>query len=289
MAPEQLLASRLSPATDLYAMGVLLYELLTGALPFDPTLPPAVLAQHHLAIIPAPPAGVPAPVASVVMRALAKDPAARQDSARAFALDLARAAAAVYGPGWAARAGIGLRLDDDIRAAAVQHPASALPQPSPTSPTAAPSTDGSQLPTRRADAPPPGIAPSDGMHHSLPRTPAPYTPPAPNSPYGGPQGQQSGYGYPHGYGYRQQPPYGHDATMRPYYATWRFRFAGTVIDWLVFGLVPTILYSVGVHMTENSGTYPYRSSPAGGALTTLGLIIGLASVLFATYLEGSRG
>ncbi|WP_322768838.1 serine/threonine-protein kinase, partial [Frankia sp. Cr1] len=118
MAPEQILEGRLGPATDLYALGVLLYELLAGAPLFDPTLPLLAQLRHHLDTIPAPPAGVPAQVAEVVMRALAKKPAARQPSARAFALDLARAACLVYGPRWTARSGVGLRLDDDIREAA---------------------------------------------------------------------------------------------------------------------------------------------------------------------------
>jgi serine/threonine protein kinase len=43
MAPEQIAGGRLTPATDLYALGVLLYQVLTGAPPFDPTLPPAQL------------------------------------------------------------------------------------------------------------------------------------------------------------------------------------------------------------------------------------------------------
>ncbi|MBL7495814.1 serine/threonine protein kinase [Frankia sp. CNm7] len=120
MAPEQLAAGWLSPATDLYAVGIMLYELLAGRPPFGPGLSAPALAHHHLHVVPPPPAGVPAPLADVVMRSLAKDPAARQPSAHVFALDLARAAAQVFGPGWTARAGIRLRLDDEIRAAADQ-------------------------------------------------------------------------------------------------------------------------------------------------------------------------
>ncbi|MCM3922522.1 serine/threonine protein kinase, partial [Frankia sp. AiPs1] len=118
MAPEQIQGGRLGPATDLYALGVLLHQLLTGAPPFDPTLPVQALWQHHLTTVPAPPAGVPAPVAAVILAALAKDPAARPASAHAFAVELAAAAAVAYGPRWTTRSGLVLFLDDDVRAAA---------------------------------------------------------------------------------------------------------------------------------------------------------------------------
>ena len=176
MAPEQILGGRLSAATDLYALGVMLYELLTGTPPFDPALAAPALIHHHLNVPPPRPTGVPAPVAAVVMRTLAKDPADRHPSAHAFAVDLARAATDAYGPGWTRRAGIGLRLDDDIRAAAEQPttpaPASTIPAtltapadlreplaptlPAPdTGPATSPSTAKfTKLPTQRADLPP---------------------------------------------------------------------------------------------------------------------------------------
>jgi serine/threonine-protein kinase len=126
MAPEQILGGRLGPAADVYALGVVLYQLLAGAPPFDPALPTQALWRRHLHTAPAPPAGVPAPVAAVVLHALAKDPAARPPSAHAFAVDLARDAARAHGPGWAARSGLVLHLDDDVRDAAESPPTPAL-------------------------------------------------------------------------------------------------------------------------------------------------------------------
>ncbi len=118
MAPEQITGGRLGPATDLYALGTVLYELLAGSPPFSPDLSPPAQLHHKLNVTPATPAGVAAPIAAVVMRALAKEPERRQPSAHAFARDLAAAAAAAYGPGWTDRAGTRLHLSDDVRAAA---------------------------------------------------------------------------------------------------------------------------------------------------------------------------
>ncbi len=129
MAPEQITEGRLGPATDLYALGIVLYQLLAGAPPFDPKLPLRALWQHQLDTAPPPLAGVPAPVAAVVLRALAKSSADRQPSAHAFALDLARAAAGVYGRGWIPRSGIVLRLDDDDVRAATEPSARSMPAP----------------------------------------------------------------------------------------------------------------------------------------------------------------
>lgn len=77
MAPEQVTGAPLSVAADQYALGVTLYRMLTGLLPFDG---PDVAAQH-LSRAAIPPserrAGLPPAVDGVVLRALEKDPAAR--------------------------------------------------------------------------------------------------------------------------------------------------------------------------------------------------------------------
>ncbi len=118
MAPEQFDGRPLGPACDLYALGVVLYELLSGRPPFPRALSMTDLMSHHQHIAPLPLASAPPAIAAVVTRALAKDPAARPPSARALALDLAGAAATALGPDWLARARLPVRLDDDIRDAA---------------------------------------------------------------------------------------------------------------------------------------------------------------------------
>ncbi|WP_261569417.1 protein kinase domain-containing protein [Frankia gtarii] len=113
MAPEQIREAELGPATDLYALGVTLYELMTGGPLFPPELSVPELLRHHCEV-PAPvPVAVPEPIGRVVLRALAKDPAARPPSARVFAADLAAAARVVYGPGWLHRAGVVVRVIED--------------------------------------------------------------------------------------------------------------------------------------------------------------------------------
>lgn len=74
MAPEQIEAGRLGPATDLYALGVVLYQLLAGWSPFDPRLSLGALVRQHLTEPPPPLDGVPPDIAQVVLRALAKKP-----------------------------------------------------------------------------------------------------------------------------------------------------------------------------------------------------------------------
>ncbi|WP_410674884.1 serine/threonine-protein kinase [Amycolatopsis sp. cmx-4-68] len=106
IAPEQAMGNALSPAADVYAAGTVLYELLSGRLPFDNTRGAISMMRQHMFTDPRPIAGVPAPIAAVVMRSLARELDARYREAESFAADLAAAASVVYGPGWLERSGV---------------------------------------------------------------------------------------------------------------------------------------------------------------------------------------
>ena len=85
MAPEQVTGRRVSPATDVYALGAVAYHCLSGRPPFTGDTPSEV-ALRHLSDEPAPlPPDVPAAMRMLVARALRKDPAQRYPSAAAFA------------------------------------------------------------------------------------------------------------------------------------------------------------------------------------------------------------
>jgi len=106
IAPEQAMGNALSPAADIYAAGTVLYELLSGQLPFDNTRGAISMMRQHMFTDPKPIPGVPTPIAGVIMRSLARELEARYREAESFAADLAAAATAVYGPGWLERSGV---------------------------------------------------------------------------------------------------------------------------------------------------------------------------------------
>lgn len=88
LSPEQAQGKKLDPRTDLYSLGVVMYELLTGQLPFDADDIGAILIQH-VSKPPVPPSqivpGVPDYVERAILRALEKQPDARFPTAGAMA------------------------------------------------------------------------------------------------------------------------------------------------------------------------------------------------------------
>ncbi|MCC6495467.1 MAG: serine/threonine protein kinase [Propionibacteriaceae bacterium] len=85
ISPEQALGEVVTPRSDLYSLGVLAHELLTGAKPFDRGTPIAT-ALAHVADPPPPlPPEVPPDLAAVVTACLAKDPGDRPVSAAELA------------------------------------------------------------------------------------------------------------------------------------------------------------------------------------------------------------
>jgi tRNA A-37 threonylcarbamoyl transferase component Bud32 len=95
MSPEQCDGAHLTPAADVYSLGIILYEMLTGETPFNGASPLAVALQHSSK----PPrrptelvANIPLKLERVVLHALEKNPLNRPADAGAFRLELLEAA-----------------------------------------------------------------------------------------------------------------------------------------------------------------------------------------------------
>ena len=107
MAPEQLVGEQTSSATDVFQLGVIVYELFTGRRCFAGATPLDV-AQQILSARTQPPS-LPKPIVSVLMRCLARSPFERYPDAGAFADALDAAVRSSPLPGTAADAGVVVR------------------------------------------------------------------------------------------------------------------------------------------------------------------------------------
>jgi serine/threonine protein kinase len=94
MSPEQLRGERLTSASDIYTMGIIAYEMVTGRRPFNPTSPAQLLELQRAGVTVKPVAlrpNLPRKAQEVILRGMLFKPASRYQNAKQFGDSLAQA------------------------------------------------------------------------------------------------------------------------------------------------------------------------------------------------------
>jgi serine/threonine protein kinase len=125
MAPEQVLGAKLGPGVDIYATATMLYELLSGQLPYPTDGGIMAVAHRHAQEEPAPlrlaAPELPPALAEVTMKALSRLPADRYQSAEEFGVAIAAAANASLEQSWFENSSIRLEVPGAILDEARRH------------------------------------------------------------------------------------------------------------------------------------------------------------------------
>jgi len=143
LSPEQARGAQVTAASDLYSVGIVLFEMLTGEVPFSGDTP-VEIAMKHLNELPHAPSalapGIPADLDRIVVRALAKDPRDRYGSAEELDSDLARVEAGLPVARETAEAATAILSGTAVSSAPTQalRPREAPPAQPPRRPPAAP-------------------------------------------------------------------------------------------------------------------------------------------------------
>ncbi|MEU8259604.1 protein kinase [Micromonospora sp. NPDC048999] len=188
ISPEQATGAVATPASDVYALGVVAYQCLAGRRPFEGDNPLEIAMKHVTEAPRALPSDIPPQVKAIVERAMAKDPAARWPSAAALA-SIARQtklALSQQARGGQPRPISGVPSSPAAPAAArAQVPAASRPQPRPPVATARPPV-ASRPPAVAPQSRPPAVASVTPQSHPpvVPRAAAAVPPPRQQYPLG---------------------------------------------------------------------------------------------------------
>jgi eukaryotic-like serine/threonine-protein kinase len=193
ISPEQASGATATPSSDVYALGIVAYQCLSGRRPFEGDSPIEIAMKHVREPARPLPGDIPPAIRAIVDRSMAKDPAARWPTAATLAAVARQAAATLAGQAVN-------QAPRPVPPAGQQSPNAGPVSSPPSSPAMAPGAHPHQHPHR----PPAGQVPST---HPMPHTPHhPVTPGHVATPSGPPAGPIGPGNYPRGSAAVPPPP-----------------------------------------------------------------------------------